>query len=334
MSGQVPQEVEQRAAALREQVRYHNHRYYVLDDPEIPDAEYDRLFRELQDLEAEYPDLVEPDSPTRRVGAEPVSELGEVRHELPMLSLGNAFSEDEMREFDERIRRELGAERVMYAAEPKFDGLAVSIRYEEGRLVRAATRGDGTTGEDVTRNIRTIDAVPLVLRGDDYPPVLEVRGEVYMTHEGFRQLNERQEREGGKTFANPRNAAAGSLRQLDPRITANRPLTFFCYGVGVVEGGELPGRHSERLKRIRDWGVRINPDAEVVDGLKGCLTYYDKVGAERDDLPYDIDGVVFKVDRIDQQQELGFVSRAPRWAIAYKFPAQEEMTTLRDVEWQ
>ena len=334
MSGQVPQEVEARAAELREQVRYHNHRYYVLDDPEIPDAEYDRLFRELQDLEAEYPDLVTPDSPTQRVGAEPVSELGEVRHELPMLSLGNAFSEDEMREFDDRIRRELGTERVVYAAEPKFDGLAVSIRYEDGRLVRGATRGDGTTGEDVTQNIRTIDAVPLRLRGDDYPAVLEVRGEVYMTHEGFRQLNERQEKEGNKTFANPRNAAAGSLRQLDPRITANRPLTFFCYGVGVVEGGDLPKRHSERLKQLRDWGIRINPDAEVVDGLKGCLEYYGKVGEKRDELPYDIDGVVFKVDRIDQQQELGFVSRAPRWAIAYKFPAQEEMTTLRDVEWQ
>lgn len=334
MSMTIPDEVKQRAADLREQIAYHNYRYYALDDPEIPDAEYDRLFRQLQQLEQEYPDLVTPESPTQRVGAQPLKGFDEVRHAIPMLSLGNVFSEEELADFDRRVRDGLGVETVRYCVEPKLDGLAISIRYEDGVLVRAATRGDGTTGEDVTQNVRTIEAVPLKLYGDDCPRVLEVRGEVYMDKAGFEQLNQRQREKGEKSFANPRNAAAGSLRQLDPRITATRPLTLYCYGVGVVEGAQLPGRHSEVLAKIRDWGLRVCPEIRVVEGAQGCLDYYNDIGGRRDSLPYEIDGVVYKVDDLAQQEELGFVSRAPRWATAHKFPAQEEMTTLNDVEWQ
>jgi DNA ligase (NAD+) len=320
---------------LREQINYHNYRYYVLDNPEIPDAEYDRLLRELQDLEAEHPELITPDSPTQRVGAAPLKEFGEVRHEIPMLSLANAFSEEELNDFDRRVRERLGDDAaVEYAAEPKLDGLAISLRFEAGVLVRGATRGDGATGEDVTQNVRTIDAIPLRLRGKDYPTVLEVRGEVFMPKAGFEALNARQSKAGEKTFANPRNAAAGSLRQLDSRITAARPLTFFSYGVGVVEGGKLPDRHSEMMATLKKWGVPVSPELKVVKGAKGCLDYYHKLGQRRASLPYEIDGVVFKVDRIDLQEELGYVSRAPRWAVAHKFPAQEEMTVLQDVEWQ
>lgn len=334
MSTTIPDEVRQQAEALRKQIAYHNYRYYALDDPEIPDAEYDRLFRELQQLEQDYPALVTPESPTQRVGAQPLKGFDEVRHEIPMLSLGNVFSEEELNDFDRRVRDGLGVEEVAYCVEPKLDGLAISIRYEEGVLVRAATRGDGTTGEDVTQNVRTIESVPLKLYGDDCPRVLEVRGEVYMEKAGFEQLNERQREKGEKTFANPRNAAAGSLRQLDSRITATRPLTLYCYGVGVVEGVKLPGRHSEVLQKIRDWGLRVCPEIRVVEGAEGCLDYYNDIGSRRDSLPYEIDGVVYKVDDLAQQDELGFVSRAPRWATAHKFPAQEEMTTLNDVEWQ
>ncbi len=334
MTHPIPEEVQQRAAKLREQIDYHNYRYYVLDNPEIPDVEYDRLFRGLQELEEKYPGLVTPDSPTQRVGAEPLKGFAEVRHEIPMLSLGNVFSEEELVDFDRRVREGLGVDEVEYSAEPKLDGLAISIRYEEGVLVRAATRGDGATGEDVTQNVRTIQSVPLKLQGGDYPRVLEVRGEVYMPKEGFNALNERQREKGEKSFANPRNAAAGSLRQLDSRITATRPLTMYCYGVGVVEGSTLPDTHSAIMERLKGWGLRVCPEMQVVKGVQGCHRYYLSIEDKRDTLPYDIDGVVYKVNSLAQQQELGFVSRAPRWATAHKFPAQEEMTHLDDVEWQ
>ncbi len=330
----VPAKIRQQAKALREQIDYHNYRYYVLDDPEIPDAEYDRLFRELQALEEKYPALVTPDSPTQRVGARPLSAFEEVRHVVPMLSLNNAFDEEEVRAFGRRVAEKLGTEDVVYTTEPKLDGLAMSLLYEDGVLVRGATRGDGYSGEDVTQNVRTIPSVPLHLRGEDYPRVLEVRGEVYMPKAGFEALNERQRAAGEKPFANPRNAAAGSLRQLDPRITASRPLAIFCYGVGQVEGGELPGSHRAILQRLKDWGLRICPEIETVHGIEACLAYFRGMAERRETLPYEIDGVVYKVDDIAQQEVLGYVSRAPRWAIAHKFPAQEAVTRLLDIEVQ
>jgi DNA ligase (NAD+) len=319
---------------LRRQIEHHNYLYYVLDRPEIPDAEYDRLMRRLQELEAEHPDLVTPESPTQRVGAKPLKQFAEVRHTIPMLSLNNAFSDEEAEEFDRRARERLGEERIHYVAEPKLDGLAIAVVYENGALTRAATRGDGTTGEDVTLNVRTIESVPLRLRGKHIPELLEVRGEVYMPHKGFAELNKRQVKRGEKTFANPRNAAAGSLRQLDPRITAERPLEMYCYGVGEVRGADLPDRHSKILEQLRDWGLRVSPEIKVVRGIDACLDYHRDLLDKRETLPYDIDGVVYKVDRIEQQQELGFVARAPRWALAHKFPAEEEMTKLRDIEVQ
>ncbi len=334
MTSTLPAEVQARAAELRDLLAYHNHRYYVLDDPEIPDVEYDRLFRELQGLEQKHPELVTPDSPTQRVGGAALSGFEQVSHAIPMLSLGNVFSDEELADFDRRVRQGLELDEVEYCAEPKLDGLAISIRYENGRLVRAATRGDGATGEDVTHNVRTIDSVPLKLLGDDYPAVLEVRGEVYMSKAGFEKLNEAQRNKGEKSFANPRNAAAGSLRQLDPRITATRPLTIYCYGIGVVEGAELPDTHYAIINRLKDWGLRVCPEIRVVKGAEGCAAFYHNIGTQRDSLPYDIDGVVYKVNSLAQQQELGFVSRAPRWATAHKFPAQEELTILNDVEWQ
>ena len=330
----IPADIREQAAGLREQLNYHNYRYYVLDDPEIPDAEYDRLFRELQALEEKYPALQGPDSPTQRVGAAPLAAFGEVRHVVPMLSLGNAFSDDELLEFGRRVSERLETEQVDFVAEPKLDGLAISLLYEAGVLVRAATRGDGVTGEDVTQNVRTIRSVPLHLIGDDYPRLLEVRGEVYMPRAGFEALNRRQREAGDKPFANPRNAAAGSLRQLDSRITATRPLAMYCYGVGQVEGGELPDRHSAILRRLGDWGLRLCPEVATVTGMSGCRDYYRRMAERRSSLPYEIDGVVFKVDRLDQQRALGFVSRAPRWAIARKFPAQEALTTLQAIDVQ
>ncbi|HKK14933.1 MAG TPA: NAD-dependent DNA ligase LigA [Gammaproteobacteria bacterium] len=327
-------EIRQRAARLREQIDHHNYRYYVLDSPEISDAEYDRLLRELRDLEAEHPEIVTPDSPTQRVGAAPAESFGEVRHEVPMLSLANAFSDEELSDFDRRVREALDVHHVDYTAEPKLDGLAVSLLYEDGELARAATRGDGVTGEDVTQNVRTIRSVPLRLRGDGWPARLEVRGEVFMSRKGFDQLNRTAEKKGQKTFVNPRNAAAGSLRQLDSRITAERPLEIYCYGVGLVEAGGLPDRQSEVLEALRGWGLRVYQGVERVTGLRGCEDYYDRMERRRDDLPFEIDGVVFKVDRLDYQQTLGFVARAPRWAIARKFPAREENTRVVDVEWQ
>jgi len=320
---------------LREQIEHHNHQYYVLDRPEIPDAEYDRLFRELQELEAQYPELVTPDSPTQRVGGAPLAAFEEVEHRIPMLSLDNALSPEAMAEFDRRVRERLKRDGdLSYAAEPKLDGLAISLRYEKGRLVQAATRGDGTRGENVTQNVRTIAAVPLHLRGRDWPPLLEVRGEIFMPKRGFAALNDRQRARGEKTFANPRNAAAGSLRQLDPKITAQRPLSMFCYGLGEVEGRAMSDSHSGNMALLADWGLPVSPELRVVTGLAGCAAYYEDIGARRAGLAYDIDGVVFKVDSIADQQALGYVSRAPRWAIAQKFPAEEELTVVEAVEFQ
>jgi len=329
-----PRAIATRAAELRDNIDYHNYRYYSLDDPLIPDAEFDRLLRELESLEDQYPELVSPESPTQRVGAAPAEAFGEIVHALPMLSLANAFEEQELVDFDRRVRERLEVEQVEYAAETKLDGLATSIRYEAGVLVSAATRGDGTRGEDVTGNVRTIKAVPLRLRGDDFPRVLEVRGEVFMTDQGFRQLNEEQARRQEKTFANPRNAAAGGLRQLDARISAERPLTMYCYGVGDVREGWLPGSHTKILQRLKHWGLRVSPEAAVVEGVEGCQRYYAQVQARRESLGYAIDGVVFKVNDVGEQERLGAVSRAPRWAIAYKFPAEEELTTVRAIDVQ
>lgn len=328
-------DINKRLHSLRDQINEANYNYYVLDAPTLPDAEYDRLLRELEQLEAEHPELVTPDSPTQRVGAAPAKEFGEVRHELPMLSLSNAFTEDEIFAFDRRIHDRLGSETpIEYACEPKLDGLAVSLLYEDGVYVRGATRGDGVTGEDVTQNIRTIRAVPLKLKGAGWPKLLEVRGEVYMPKAGFEEMNRKAAEAGEKTFVNPRNAAAGSLRQLDSRITAQRPLSFYAYAVGLVEGGELPERHSEELARLAEWGLPVCSENEVVKGPEGCLAYYERIGKKRDKLPFEIDGVVYKVDRYDLQAELGFVSRAPRWAVAHKYPAQEELTKLLGVEFQ
>ncbi|QTR55309.1 NAD-dependent DNA ligase LigA [Thiothrix unzii] len=320
---------------LRQQLRYHNHLYYVLDDPQIPDVEYDRLFRELQALETAHPELITPDSPTQRVGAAPLTEFGEIKHAIPMLSLGNVFSDEELLAFDKRIHDRLKSDtETEFVAEPKLDGLAISILYENGVFTRAATRGDGETGEDVTHNVRTIASVPLRLLGEGYPSVLEVRGEIYMPKAGFEAFNAKMRALGEKTFVNPRNAAAGSLRQLDPRLTAQRPLDIFCYAVGLVEDGTVPDTHYAILQQFRAWGLRVCPDIRIVQGAEGCLDYFREIGARRNSLPYDIDGVVYKVNSIATQQELGFISRAPRWAIAHKFPAQEEITELEGVDFQ
>lgn len=324
----------QRMAQLREEINHHNYLYYVLDAPEIPDSEYDRLLRELQALEAEHPELITPDSPTQRVGAAPVKAFGSVRHSLPMLSLDNAFDEGEVSSFDRRVRERLAVDAVEYVVEPKLDGLAISLRYEKGLLVQAATRGDGVTGEDVTHNVRTIPTVPLKLMGSGWPEVLEVRGEVYMPKAGFEAFNERARARGEKEFVNPRNAAAGSLRQLDPRITAERPLALYCYGVGEVSDDLLPNNHFAILEQLKQWGFCINPEIRVVKGVEGLLHYFAMIGAKRSELPYEIDGVVYKVNDLEQREVLGFVSRAPRWAVAHKFPAQEEMTTVLDIEVQ
>lgn len=326
-----------RIETLRKEIDHHNRQYYVYDAPVIPDVEYDRLMRELQSLEKQHPDLITPDSPTQRVGDAPLAGFDEVTHQTPMLSLDNAFSEQEMEEFERRIRDrlKLGPDRpIHYLAEPKLDGLAINLRYELGRLVQGATRGDGSRGENVTGNIRTIKAIPLKLEGADWPEVLEVRGEVFMPRHGFESLNARARDAGEKTFVNPRNAAAGSLRQLDPRITARRPLSFYAYGFGEVSSGQIAASQHACLARLRDWGVPISPLAERVEGVSGCLSYYQGIRERRDGLAYDIDGVVFKVDELALQERLGYVSRAPRWAIAYKFPAQEEMTRVEAIEFQ
>ncbi len=329
-----PRSAAARVADLKETLERYNYRYHALDDPQVPDAEYDRLMLELRALEAQYPELAAPDSPTQRVGSVPVAAFGAVRHRVAMLSLDNAFSDDEVRDFDRRIRERLNIPNtIRYSAEPKLDGLAISARYENGVFVQGATRGDGETGEDITLNLRTIKALPLKLRSGA-PPVLEVRGEVFMPLAGFAKFNQEALARGEKSFVNPRNAAAGSLRQLDPKMTAARPLDLFIYGLALVEGGELPGQHSETLQALRRWGFKICPQSRVVEGADGCLGYYREIGVQRAELPYQIDGVVYKVDDLEQQRQLGFVSRAPRWAVAHKFPAEEALTTVRDIEFQ
>jgi DNA ligase (NAD+) len=325
------QEVEQ----LRDRLESWNYRYYVLDDPSVPDAEYDRAMARLRLLERSHPTLLREDSPSQRVGGEAMGQFSQIAHEVPMLSLDNAFSSTDMVDFNRRLVDRIGSDAMLeFACEPKLDGIAVSLLYRRGVLERGATRGDGSTGEDITHNVRTIPSIPLRLRGEGYPDVLEVRGEIYMPRDGFEQLNQRARESGDKVFVNPRNAAAGSIRQLDPRITATRPLQMCCYGVGLVEGGDLPGRHSDILQLLQSWGLRINSDSSVVQGVEACDQYYEALALRRDSLAYDIDGIVFKINDIGLQRRLGFVSRAPRWAIARKFPAQEEMTRLLDVEFQ
>lgn len=332
---QTEQTIKQQIDQLREQLREHNYLYYVLDEPSIPDVEYDRLFQQLKQLETAHPELISSDSPTQRVGAQPLAAFQQVQHRIPMLSLDNVFNEEELIAFDRRIRERLNVEgEIQYVCEPKLDGLAVSLLYENGVLVQAATRGDGQTGEDITMNIRTIESIPLRLRGDDYPQILEVRGEVFMPKAGFNRLNEKAIERGEKTFANPRNAAAGSLRQLDSSITRQRPLDMYCYSVGYVEGGDLADTHHGNLMRLKGWGMRVNPEIEVASGANELQSYHDRILAKRNALEYEIDGIVYKVNDLKLQRELGFVSRAPRWATAHKFPAQEELTTLLGVEFQ
>lgn len=322
-----------RADKLRKEIEHHNFLYYVEDNPEVPDAEYDRLMKELQEIEAEHPELITPSSPTQRVGGAPLAAFNQIKHVIPMLSLNNGFADDDITAFDKRIREQLDETQITYCAEPKLDGLAISLRYEKGEFVQAATRGDGVTGEDVTLNVRTIQALPLRLVGKGWPEVLEVRGEVFMPLKGFDELNQRQIKNNGKTFANPRNAAAGSLRQLDSRITAQRPLTFYCYGVGETSD-DIGNSHYGIIQTLKTWGLPVSPEVKRVKGAKGCLDFYQQLGDKRASLPYEIDGVVYKVDDLEQQQDMGFVARAPRWAIAHKFPAVEEMTLLKGIDIQ
>lgn len=327
--------IEQQLNHLRTTLRHHEYLYHVQDNPEIPDAEYDRLMRELRELEEAHPELITQDSPTQRVGAAPLSEFTQVRHEVPMLSLDNVFDEASYLAFNKRVQDRLkSTDALTFCCELKLDGLAVSLLYEDGVLVRAATRGDGTTGENITANVRTIRAIPLKLTGENIPRRVEVRGEVFLPQAGFEKINEEARRTGGKVFANPRNAAAGSLRQLDPRITAKRPLTFFCYGVGLLEGGELPASHMARLQQFKAWGLPVSDRIRLCSTPEEVLAFYHQVEADRPTLGFDIDGVVIKVDSLALQETLGFVARAPRWAVAFKFPAQEQMTTVRDVEFQ
>ncbi len=327
-------DAEARVAELRQQIAYHDKRYYELDDPEIPDAEYDRLMNELRALEAEYPDLITPESPTQHVSGAPSESFGEVVHKVPMLSLDNAFSDEDVQAFDRRIHERLGVQGDLdYWAEPKLDGLAVTVIYRDGKLAQAATRGDGVRGEDVTPNVRQVRSVPHELRGKA-PAVLEVRGEVFMRIKGFELMNKQARERGEKVFVNPRNAAAGSLRVLDSRITAKRPLQMYFYSIGTVEGGTIPPRQSELLKAFEGWGLPICPDAHLVNGVEGLLEYYRGMGARRSSLPYQIDGVVYKLDSRSDQERLGFVSRAPRWATAHKFPAEEALSVVRGIEWQ
>lgn len=323
-----------RIRALRAQLNEHNHRYYVLDDPTVSDAEYDALMRELVALEAAHPEFVTVDSPTQRVGGAVAEGFAAVTHLAPMLSLANAFSTDDFTDFDQRIRARLGDGEVHYVAETKLDGLAISLVYERGVLIRAATRGDGERGEDVTGNVRTIRAIPLRLTVATPPRLLEVRGEIYLDHEGFERLNHAQRARGEKVFANPRNAAAGSLRQLDSRITAARPLTIFCYGVGAIEGTELPDSHFECLQLLGTYGLRISPETRRVIGVDAALGYYHAIAARRGTLGYDIDGVVFKVDSRRAQDQLGQVAKAPRWAVAFKFPPEEKPTRVLAIDVQ
>ncbi|MFV0575582.1 MAG: NAD-dependent DNA ligase LigA [Vibrio sp.] len=330
MSNDIQQQIEQ----LRETLHHHGIRYYVEDNPEITDAEYDRLMRELMALEQAHPEFASESSPSMRVGGKPLDGFTQVKHEIPMLSLDNAFDDSELNGFDDRIASRLNRRCETYCCEPKLDGLAVSLLYENGILVQAATRGDGSTGENITANVKTIKSIPLKLVGKDFPSRIEVRGEVFMLLDGFNAFNEKALKNGTKPFANPRNAAAGSLRQLDSKVTATRPLSFYAYSVGVVEGGELPQSHYQRFLTLKSWGLPMCPETKVVEGLENVKAYYQDILERRSSLAYEIDGVVIKVDDIELQEQLGFVARAPRWAIAYKFPAQEEMTRLNDVEFQ
>ena len=331
----IPTEIKQQATQLRDLINKYNYLYYVIDNPEVTDSEYDRLFKQLQQLEADYPELLKADSPTQRVGGIALDKFSQITHVLPMLSLDNVFNAENLQTFDQRVRDRLNTTNTQtYAAEPKLDGLAISIRYEQGILVQAATRGDGTVGEDVTENVRTIQSVPLRLRGINVPEVVEIRGEIVMPKAGFEALNKQQIADNKKPFVNPRNAAAGSLRQLDSKITARRPLAMYCYGVGEIQGMDLPKTHYETMQQLAKWGCKISTELQQVEGVDGCLAYIKMLGDQRDTLSYDIDGVVLKIDNIALQQRLGFVSRAPRWAIAYKFPAQQEMTIVVDIEIQ
>ncbi len=320
---------------LREQLRYHSYKYYVLDDPDVPDAEYDRLYKQLVALEENHQELITSDSPTQRVGSKPLTTFDQIQHQMPMLSLDNVFSEEELLSFYKRLQNRLDNEdEIELTAEPKLDGLAISLRYERGRLIYAATRGDGTTGENVTQNVRTMQSVPLRLLGKNYPDVLEVRGEVFMPKAGFNKLNRMAKQNGEKEFANPRNAAAGSLRQLDPKVTAKRPLSLYCYSTGVVESGKLADTHYEILQQLKSFGLPVCNEIKIIHGIRDCLIYYEDILKRRDNLAYDIDGIVYKVNLITLQNRLGFVARAPRWAIAYKFPAQEEISKIIDVDFQ
>lgn len=328
-------EISERAAQLRDLINRYNFLYYSADDPEVTDAEYDRLFAELKKLEADYPELITADSPTKRVGSAPLDKFTQVTHAMPMLSLDNVFDETELTAFNQRVLDRLNTDAVItYAAEPKLDGLAISIRYENGLLVQAATRGDGAVGEDVTENVRTIRNIPLKLHGKNVPQVVEIRGEIYMPKAGFEKLNQQRLANNEKLFVNPRNAAAGSLRQLDSSVTASRPLALFCYGLGELQGMERPSSHTEAMQIISEWGGAVSPDTKQLKGVDECLEFLHQLGERRASLSYDIDGVVFKVDDSRLQERLGFVSRAPRWAIAYKFPAQEESTQVIDIEVQ
>lgn len=321
--------------ALRKQLEDYNYQYYVLDEPTVPDAEYDRVFKQLKALEEAHPEFQSATSPTQRVGGAPLDKFKTSTHQVPMLSLDNAFSEEELQAFVKRIHDRLKSDNpVEFVCEPKLDGLAVNLFYKHGKLQYAATRGDGVTGEDITHNIKTIKAIPLHLRGKDFPDEIEIRGEVFMPIEGFNKLNATQEKQGAKVFANPRNAAAGSLRQLDSSITASRPLSFYCYGVGHVSSGEIAPTHLDTLKKLKTWGMPVSSLIKPVKDVAGCLQYHADILKQRDSLPFEIDGVVYKVNDLALQKQLGFVSRAPRFAIAHKFPAQEEMTELKDVEFQ
>ena len=328
--------VRDRAARLRDQLNFHNVRYYVFDDPQIADGEYDTIFHELCAIEEQFPQLSTADSPTQRVGALPLEGFASVAHALPMLSLGNAFSGEDIRDFDRRVRQrlELEGDIVEYVGEPKLDGLAVNLHYENGVLVRGATRGDGITGEDVTQNLRTIGAIPLKILVKNVPELLEVRGEVFLPLAGFQAMNQTARVRGDKLYANPRNAAAGSLRQLDAKITATRPLSIYCYGVGLVESEDFPDAHMGVLDRLRELGFPVIDQRRCLKGPQACLDYYLSLMAQRSRLPYEIDGIVYKVNRLDWQRELGHISRSPRWAIAHKFPSQEHSTILRAVEFQ
>ena len=343
-SNEQPDKLSSRVVELHSLLHQANHAYYVMDNPSIPDAEYDRLFHELKKIESDHPEFLSTDSPTQRVGGEPLSKFEQVTHEVAMLSLDNAFDSSDLTDFDTRIKKLalLKNGDVEYACEPKLDGIAVSLLYEDGVLVRAATRGDGATGENITKNILTIGSIPLRLMTGEIgssnflaaPRILEVRGEVYMPKAGFEAFNNKARLNDQKLFVNPRNAAAGSLRQLDSKVTASRSLEFCCYSLGRVEGAEMPVKHSDILERFARWGFKTNPESDVVNGIEGLLAYYETLAEKRNNLPYEIDGIVFKVNDINLQSKLGFTGRAPRWAIARKFPAQEEMTLLEDVEFQ